>query len=82
MFVVCGEPHAHCFCVVGRSIFDQRDFALRPESRFAKEMAVVCSRTMHLATAVTREVTATVPDRQTITSKVTRSSPHIELLPL
>ena len=48
MFVVCGKPHAHCFSVVKRSIFDHRVFALRPESLFAKEMALVCAHTTHL----------------------------------
>ena len=63
MFVVCGKPHAHCFSVVRRSIFDHRACALRPESLFAKEMALACSHTTHLVTAVTTEVLATVPYR-------------------
>ncbi len=48
MFVVCGKPHAHCFSVVRRSISDPRAFTLRPESLFAKEMALVCAHTTHL----------------------------------
>jgi len=48
MFVVCGKPHAHCFFVVRRSIVDHRAFTLRPESLFAKEMALVCAHTTHL----------------------------------
>ena len=63
MFVVCGKPHAPCFYVVRRSIFDHRAFALRPESLFAKEMALVCAHATHLVTAVTTEVLATVPYR-------------------
>ena len=49
MFVVCGKLHALRFCVVRRSNFGHRAFALRPESLFAKEMALVCARTMHFA---------------------------------
>ena len=49
MFAVYEKPHAPCFSVVRRSIFDYGDLALRPESLFAKEMALVCARTTHLA---------------------------------
>ena len=49
MFVVFGKPHAHCSSAVRRSNFDHQAFALRPESLFAKEMALVCARTTHLA---------------------------------
>ena len=35
--------------------------SLRSESLFAKEIALVCSHTTHLVTAVTTEVLATVP---------------------
>ena len=48
MFIVCGKLHAPCFSVVRRSIFDHGDLALRPESLFAKEMALVCADTTHL----------------------------------
>ena len=48
MFVVRGKPHAPCFSVVRRSIFDHGDLALRPESLLAKEMALVCTYTAHL----------------------------------
>ena len=48
MFVVCGKPHAPCFSVVRRSIFDHRDLALRPESLFAQGTALVCAHTAHL----------------------------------
>ena len=44
-------------------MFDNKAFALRLESFFAKEMALVCSCTTHLVTAVTTEVLATVPYR-------------------
>ena len=48
MFVFCEKPHAPCFCVVRRSIFDHGDLALRPESLSAKEMALVCAHTTDL----------------------------------
>ena len=63
MFAVYEKPHAPCFSVVRRSIFDYGDLALRPESLFVKAMALVCSHTTHLVTAVTTEVLATVPYR-------------------
>ena len=60
-------------------MFDNKAFALRLESFFAEEMALVCSCTTHLVTAVTTEVLATVSHRQKITSKITRSRSHPEL---
>ena len=63
MFAVCGTPHVPCFSVVRRSMFDNQAFALRLESFFAKEMALLCSQTTHLVTAVTTEVLATVSHR-------------------
>ena len=44
-------------------MFDNQAFALRLESFFAKEMALLCSQTTHLVTAVTTEVLATVSHR-------------------
>ena len=48
MFVVSGKPHAHFFSVVMRSTFGRWDYALRPESLFAQETAIVCAHTTHL----------------------------------
>ena len=48
MFAVYEKPHAPCFSVVRRSMFDHGDLALRPESLVAKEMALVRADTTHL----------------------------------
>ena len=48
MLVVCGIRHAHFSSVVMRSIFGHWDYALRPESLFPQETAIVCAHTTRL----------------------------------